>query len=468
MSEIAGAFERHPDYTAEIADEWRLMRDAYRGEVEIKRRGEIYLPMPSGYKHHPGGLDVGIAMYNAYRKRARFPEIVASAIRGMVGIAHGQEWQIELPSALMPLWENSDGKGLPLEALCKRVTKELLITGRQALMADAPPEGGDIYLASYTAEEVVNWSENDDFYVLREEINERDGEVWTKAIRKRVLELEDGRYVQRVYIDDQLVAEYQPRARGGRALDMIPIVIGGAMDLDLTPDTPPLMGVARAAVAHYQLNADYRNQLFMSGQETFVLHNVEEAPPVVGAGVIIALQAEDGTKDTRAEYVGPSGVGIDAHVTAMDREQQAAIKSGAQLFDNSKSNTQESGEARRLRFSAETATLSSIVGASATILERTLKQAAIMAGANPDEVVVSPPQNLLEGRLDPQEITALLAAWKDGGISYQTLYENLQRGRIASPERDHEEEGAALDNEGEGDATPPNPASLAALQSLQQ
>ena len=444
MSEIAGAFERHPDYTAEIADEWRLMRDAYRGEVEIKRRGEIYLPMPSGYKHHPGGIDVGIAMYNAYRKRARFPEIVSSAIRGMVGIAHGQEWQIEMPDALMYLWENSDGKGLPLEALSKRITKELLITGRYALLADAPPEGGDIYLAGYTAEEVINWSEDDDFYVLREEIYERSGEVWTQAIRKRALELEDGRYVQRVYIDGVLEAEYQPRARGGSAIEMIPLTIGGAMDLDLKPDTPPLIGVGRAAIAHYQLNADYRNQLYMSGQETFVLHNVEEPPAVVGAGVVISLQAADGTKDTRAEYVGPSGVGIDAHVTAMDREQQSAVRSGAQLFDNSKGNAQESGQARRLRFSAETATLSSIAGASATILERTLKQAAIMAGANPDEVIVSPPQNLLEGRLDPQEITALLAAWKDGGISYQTLYENLQRGRIASPERDHEEESGLL------------------------
>lgn len=433
----------HPDYTVEVVDEWRLMRHAYRGESAIKREGERYLPMPSGYKFHPGGSDIGAQMYAAYKARARYPEIVSNAIRSMVGIAHGQEWQIEMPAALEPLWENSDGKGLPMEALSRRITMELLITGRYALMVDAPPNGGDIYLAGYAAEEVINWSDDDDYYVLREVVRERSGMGWTDVIKTRELELVGGRYVQRVYMDGTLTEEYEPRARGGAALSMIPLTLGGAMDLDMKPDAPPLIGVARACLAHYQLNADYRLQLYMSGQETLVLHNVETPPKVIGAGVVVSLQASDGSKDTRAEYVGPSGVGIDAHVTAMDREQMSAVRSGAQLFDNTPRG-QESGEARRLRFSAETATLTSIVGASAMILERTLKQAAIMAGANPDDVVVTPPANLLEGRLDPQEITALVASWAGGAISYETLYENLQRGRIASMERDAAGELAAI------------------------
>ncbi len=439
--------DTHPDYNSDILEEWRTMRDCWRGEIAIKKRGEVYLPMPSGFRHHPAGPDVGLQMYGAYRNRARFPEIVASAIRGMIGIAHAQEWQMDMPNALMPLWENSDGKGLPLEALSKRITMELLITGRYGLLADAPPEGGDIYLAGYRAEDIINWSDDDDFYALEETIQERAGESWTDVKRKRVLELVDGRYVQRIYDDGTLIAEYQPRARGGAALDMIPLTIGGAMDLDLTPDTPPLMGVARAAIAGYQLNADYRHQLYMSGQETLFVHNATETPQVIGAGVVVALQSAEVGKDTRAEYVGPKGTGIDAHVTAMEREHAAAARSGAQLFDNSP-RAQESGEARRLRFSAETATLSSIVGASALILERTLKQAAIMTGANPDDVVVTPPQNLLEGRLEPQEMQAINQLWQAGSLSYQTLYENLQRGRIASPERDYEAELALIASEG--------------------
>jgi len=438
----------HPEYTSAIAEEWRIMRDAYRGESAIKDRGERYLPMPSGFKFHPGGPEVRDAMYDAYMKRARFPEIVTNAIRGMVGIAHSQDWQIDLPAALEPMRENSDGKGLPIANMSRRITTELLITGRYGVLADAPANGGDIYLVGYTAEQIANWSEYDDFYSLVEVIYDRIGEGWTDVTKKRVLELIEGRYVQRVYMDGALVEEYEPRARGGSALDMIPITVGGAMDMDLTPDTPPLIGVARAAVAHYQINADYRLQLYMSGQETLVVHNATEVPSVVGAGVVLSLEAADGTKDSKAEYIGPSGVGLDAHVTAMDREQMAAIKSGAQLFDNTERG-QESGAARRLRFSAETATLSSIVSASGAILERVLKQAAIMAGANPDDVAVLPPENLMEGRLEPAELQSLVAAWRDGAMSWPTLYENLQRGRIARMDREAEDEERMLVDEGD-------------------
>jgi len=436
--------DRHPEYTSEILLEWELMRDAWRGESAIKKRGQRYLRPLDGWAERSDG---GLAKYSKFIYNARFPEIVSSAIRGMVGIAHQQEWQMDMPNALMPLWENSDGKGLPLEALSKRITMELLITGRYGLLADAPPEGGDIYRAGYRAEDIINWSDDDDFYALEETIRERTGETWFNVKRRRVLELVEGRYVQRIYDDGALIAEYQPRARGGAALDMIPLTIGGAMDLDLTPDTPPLIGVARAAVASYQLNALYRNALELGVSSTLVGIDIQTPPTAIGPGVYIDIKSSDVNKSADLKYVTPEGLEIDALVTAMDREKAAAVQSGAQLFDNTP-RTQESGEARRLRFSAETATLASIVGASALILERTLKQAAIMTGADPDEVVIQPPQNLLEGRLDPQEMLALRQLWDGGALSYQTLYENLQRGRVASPERDYEAELALIASEG--------------------
>lgn len=433
------SFDTHPEYTIDIVNEWRLMRDSYRGESAIKRARQRYLRPLNGWTERTDG---GASKYEAFLFNARFPEIVSASIRGMVGIAHGQEWQIDLPEGLMPLWENSDGKGLPLEALSKRVTTELLITGRCGLLVDAPPQSGDLYIWPYEAEQIINWSEDDDFYVLRELIFERTGETWTEKVRKRVLSLEDGRYVQRVYIDDTLVEEYQPRASGERPLEMIPLVIGGAMDLDLKPDTPPLIGVARAALSHYQINALYRNALELGVSSTLVGIDIETPPTAIGPGVYVDIKSTEQGRSADLKYITPEGLEVDALVTAMDREQASAARSGAQLFDNTKGSGQESGEARRLRFSAETATLQSIVTASATILERSLKQAAIMSGSNPDDVVVKAPDNLLEGRLSGQEVTALVQAWQAGAFSYPTLYENLQRGRVASMERDYEQEAA--------------------------
>lgn len=432
----------HPEYTADRQREWKLMRHAYEGESAIKRQGEIYLPKPTGWA---AMSDAGVAMYNAYMCRARFPEITSNAIRGMVGVLHGQDWQVEIPG-IEYMYERATKDGLPLETFMKRVTTELLITGRYAVLAEAPDgEGGDPYLAGYAAESLINWDEMQNFYVVQETVNRRDGFKWSQVVQARALELIDGRYVQRVYEDNELVSEVSPIARGGRPLDFVPIAIGGAMDMDLKPDTSPLIGVARAAVAHYQEYADYRLALFMAYQDTLVIHNAAETPKAVGAGVVISLKSAEVGKDTRAEYVSPSGTSIEAHERAMDREHQAATRSGAAMFDNTP-RTQESGEARRLRFSAETATLQSIAGSTAAIIEKSLRNVARMAGIeNTDAIVVKPPQNLLEGRLEGQEVAALVSAWEKGAFGYETLYENLQRGRVASMERDADEEQALIE-----------------------
>lgn len=229
------AIDTHPDYRAEVVEEWRLMRDAYRGESAIKRQGKKYLRPLNGWGSRTDG---GVSKYELFIFNARFPEIVANSIRAMVGIAHGQEWHIEMPAALEYLWENSDGKGFPLEAMSKRITTEILTTGRYTLLVDAPKGGGDIYLAGYTAEELVNWSEDNDFYVLREVVRVRNGMLWTDVIKTRELVIESGRYVQRVYDDGALSDTFYPSARGGAALTSIPIAIGGAMDVDLK-QTPP-------------------------------------------------------------------------------------------------------------------------------------------------------------------------------------------------------------------------------------
>jgi hypothetical protein len=433
----------HPEYTADRQLEWKLMRHAFEGESAIKRQGEIYLPKPVGW----GGMsDGGKAMYDAYIRRARFPEITASAIRGMVGVLHSQDWQVDIPPGLEYLHERATKDGLPLEVFMKRITTELLTTGRYAVLAEAPEgEGGDPYLAGYTAESLINWDELQNFYVVQETVNRRDGFKWSQVVQARALELIDGRYVQRVYEDNELVSEIAPIARGGRTIDFVPIAIGGAMDMDLKPDTPPLIGVARAALAHYQIYADYRLAMFMAYQATMVVKNATEVPRAVGAGVVISLESSEIGKDADAYYIAPPPEPIAAHERGMDREQQAATRSGAQMFDNTPKG-QESGEARRLRFSAETANLQSVAGSSAAIAEKALRNAARMAGIDAvDDIIVKPPQNLLEGRLDGQEIASLVSAWEKGAFGYETLYENLQRGRIASMERDASDEQALID-----------------------
>ena len=430
---------RHPDYTAERKIEWETMRDCYAGETCIKSARDKYLPSPPGWKRD---LVNGPTFYQNYLQRARFPEIPSSAIRGMVGVLHGQQWQIDLPSALEYLREASTCDNLPLEAFSRRISLELLITGRYSVLAEVSQDGGEPYLCGYATESLVNWDDN--FYLLQENQPVRKGFEWDTVTRSRLLTIDDaGNYMQEIYIKNELQERVVPTTRDGVGIKSIPIAVGGAIDMRVSPDVPPLIGVSRAAIASYQLYADYRHGLFMSNQDTLFLTDVTKTDLLMGSGIVNFIQSSSVDRQAKVEFISPSGQSTEAHERAMDREALSAVRSGAQLFDNTPRG-QESGAARRLRFAAETANLQSIANSSAAILEKSLKNIAIMLGANPDECAVLPPQNMLEGRLEATEVSALIAAWQSGGIAFDTLFENLQRGRIASPDRTADEEDALI------------------------
>lgn len=442
---MAGVDSKHPDWT-DRAEEWSVMRACARGEVAVKAAGEDYLPMPSGFR---AMVDGGRAMFAAYMKRAQFSEILAPTIRGMIGVIHRTEAQIEMPAAMEGLWERATADGLPLEALHRRITAELLLVGRYALLADASTEGSDLpWLAGYTAEALINWSPERDFFVLDESGLVRDGFQWRQRRAYRVLRLEGGRYEVETYTNEERdEGPRQPTARGGAGLEAIPLVVMGPQDLSVTPEEPPLIGVARAALAMYRLDADYRHQLFMSGQETLVIIN-GDAPAAVGAGVVLTLKASRDDHAPDAKYVGPSGTGIAAHRQAILDERDNAAAAGARLFDSEKRSA-ESGDALRIRYAAQTATLTSIALASAQGLEKALRHIAVMIGANPEEVVVRPNLSFIEAGLSPQDAKALMELWTGGAISYPTFYEALQRGELASAERDHEAEYELIEAEGD-------------------
>lgn len=430
---------KHPEYTTTRSAEWRLCADAFNGESAIKAGGETYLPKPSGYATHTDG---GVAAYAAYKMRAQFPDVMAASIGAMIGIIHAEDTEVEMPSGLDFLRESVDGSNTTLEDFHKRITRHLLTAGRCGVLADAPVGGGNPYLAAYAAPTIINWDES--FAVLDESGTVRSGFDWDEETKYRVLQMVDGRYEQTVYVGDDgtEVEDVSPSKQGGGALDYFPFVIAGSRELSNSIETPPLIGVARAALAMYQLSADRRLQLYMSGQETLVAIN-GDAPKAVGAGVVHEMHGtESMTPDLK--YVSPTCSGIAAHKEAIDDAKGQAIQSGARLFEQS-GQAQESGEARAMRFRSETANLQTIAQSSCAALERGLRGCAVMLGLNPDEVVVTPPKDLLDATITPEQAAALWQIVKERGLSYETFYEKVQRGGIASQERTADDEFALID-----------------------
>lgn len=425
----------HPSLSAERRAEWYLMRDAMDGEALMKSRAEVYLPKPDGFKNNPA---IENTLYHRYKSYATFPNILAPTVAAMIGIIHAKEIKVDIPDAMMYLWEDADGNGLPLEAFHRRITRELLVIGAYGVLADAPRDGGNPYLVGYRRDKLINWDH--DWWVLDETAMKRDGFVWEQVERYMVLGFGDRGYLP-LLLDEygNLIEEIEVKARGGGVLPRIPFTVATAVDLSPRIEAPPLIGVANAALAMYQLSADYRWQLYMSGQETLVAIN-GDGPERVGAGVVHVMHGGEGlTPDLR--YVSPTCSGIEAHRIAMQEQATMAQHAGARLVDTSRA--QESGEARRLRFASETATLTSIAINSCALLERSLRNVAMLMGLGETaeaNIVVHPPQDLLDGTITPQDAEALARIWQSGGMSWDTYYANLQRGGIASPERSAEEE----------------------------
>ena len=443
---------KHPLY-AEFVQDWRLMRDCAAGQRKVKERGFDYLPATSGMIEDGALLadrnTVGYRAYDAYRKRARFPDATSEAIAALLGAMHRKPPMIELPAALEPLRERATPQGESLAVLLQRINEEQLTTGRCGLLGDVigtGPRAGETYIAKYDAEDVINWDHGQrgtdgehvlNLVVLNESANRRvaGGFDWEVVQQHRVLilgELEAneaaGTYMVGVFVDD---ADFNPEALTvptirGQTLDRIPFVFVNAVDVVPDPAKPPLLGLADLCVGIYQGEADYRLALFMQGQDTLVVIGGTPAPEGeklrVGANARIDLP-----QNGDAKYIGTSAEGIAEMREALRFDKQEAGQKGAQLMD-SVSRERESGEALTVRVAARTATLNRVATAGAFALQSVLRVLAGWAGADPEQVVVVPNLDFADETMGGQELAQLMGAKTMGApISLESVHALMAR-----------------------------------------
>lgn len=439
---------KHPRYL-EFAPRWGLMRDSAAGEDQIKAKGTSYLPMKSGNAVIENPVEKA-RVYDLYKTRAEFPEVVAPTIRGAVGVMLVKPANVELPEALEHLRERATLDGLTLDALHRRIGMEVMTTGRYGLLPGLTSNGTP-YLSGYVAESIINWdtaSGVPDYVVLDETAPVRDKVTgrWSTATKLRECMVHDGVYMARewVRIDDEWVAgeEMAATTPRGAGLDFLPFVFVGSLDLTPDPDDVPLYGLAKLAVRIYRMDADYSFSLHMTSEPTPVAIGFDDpvsaiqegyAPKTLGSSVLWILP-----KGGDAKYLEFSGPGLEKQANAIQDALDRAAQFGAQVLQSGQS--AESGEALKLRAASQTATLTGIAQTTAAGLEKALRNIAIWIGANPDEVVVTPNLEFFERRMSAQEIQALVAAWQSGAMSHRALFERLQQGGVIHEDKTYEDE----------------------------
>ena len=455
----------HPQH-AEMKPDWVLMRDSYRGERAVKNKSNLYLHPTSSQVldgWNKGSTHSGQIAYDAYKQRARFPNYVREAVQMAIGMMHSQPAKITLPKAMENIVSS---KGEPLEVLLRRINLEQLITGRVGLMADLPtdpsPDRDVPYLVTYPVERVQNWDDGEveglvpqvlNLVVLDEsEFERRNNFDWTMEEKHRVLIIgeiqeneSEGVYKQGVITSKENfdITLLKAPTWKGRTLSKIPFLVINSCDLTTDVDEPPLLDLGRMCMTIYRGDADYRQNLFMQGQDTLVTIGMaidEDETVRTGAGSRL-----DVPMGGDAKYVGVTSQGLKEQREALDRLEGRASSMGAQTLDTT-SRERESGDSLRIRIAARTADMNQIVDTGAAGLQHVLRIAAEWMGEDPNEVSVKPNKEFGEMPLTGQTMVEMTTARNAGWpISARTLHDISRKRRMT--DMTYDEEVAAAESE---------------------
>lgn len=502
----------HPFYS-EYKEDWMMMRDLYRGERAVKRRGQLYLPATTGMHIDGLGYDnihkpkPGQRAYDSYLKRAFFQDLVKEGVEALIGMMHQKPATFELPDAMQPLVEKCTLTGEGLQEVLRNINTEQLTEGRVGILADLPaaplvpaPQGSSAppilpYIALYNAEDMVNWDAGDteegqrtlNLVVLNESgFMRSDDFTWRELLKYRVLQLGpimtdevEGQYSMGVFSNHEgannLVydekAMKSPMLRGA-TMDEIPFVFINTKDICADPDEPPLLGLGRLALAIYRGDADYRQSLFMTGQDTLVVTGAvvnkdgtqNDDALRIGAGARIDVEIGGDAK-----FIGVTANGLSEQRQSLQNDRALAAQKAGNLIQPGPSKQDESGEALKTRITAQTATLNQIANTGAKGLENLLKMVATWMGlpaATIATIKVTPNLEFADFALVAADIVQLMTAKSLGApLSKESVHGIMVERGIT--QMTFEDETAAIEDEAPdlpkttpGALLPPGPNNL--------
>lgn len=444
----------HPDYSEKMR-RVEFVRDMCSDEFTVKDKGVKYLPAAFA-EEEPD-------RYRAYKDRAFLLGATGKTKRDMIGAAFRKPAAYELPDALLPLVDNFDGGGNGIEAVNKSGVDNVLQAGRHGILIDYPSvEDGMTaeqearlnlmpYAAEYRAEAIDNHTK--ELIFGREMFTMIKLVEWLKVpsdefsftLKKtyRVLRLRspeqaseilggsfsDYVYTQALYDEGEtaLTPEYAPRkpssVRGvGATFNYIPFFM---VDLDRIP----LMDIAVVNRSHYQVSADYRENLHTHGQQTLGIRTSMSWEQFQTAN-------PDGIKvgATKGHFLGESG-GFETTSApessslnkALDDLQKQMESMGAKLMTEGGEKTAEEA---RINASSQTSALDMVVSLWDSVVNAALKACAEYKAVDPELVSYTMNRDYYDTTLSAQEAGAIVTIKDSGAIAVKDMRYMLRTGRI--------------------------------------
>lgn len=417
---------RHPEHIAREA-RWQAMDDALGEEEVVKGAGTRHLPKTGGMERN----DRDGSQYEAYKARARFPEVTSGALSGIVGLI----FEKDPVGASDEIITNAGQTNLEL---ARDALRGVASKGREVLVVDAPDAslgGGSPFITRYRAEDLINWKADAtnpaalNLAVFREYRDAGGRYAHEHAIEyRRFMRLPSGRVEvtrwRRVDEEDELLED--PRVLPIREM---PIFVLGSIDLMPPCDPVPLLPVARAAFAYYRKSAVREHGLYLTGQPTPWVRGVTEDQykailrQGIGSSAFWYLGQEG-----FAGFLEVGAEGLRELKEAMDEELVLAQAHSVELVQ--RGDTAESGRSIAMRAMMRHASIYSMADAVSIGVTRAQRLRARWAGeAEPEDFALR--TEFASDYASAQMVSALDRAINSGNAPRSAMFEEIRRARLS-------------------------------------
>lgn len=439
----------HPDYGL-TWHEWATIADVCAGTTSVKRKATIYLPKLT---------DQTDEEYKAMQTRAVFFNATKRTKDALSGLLMRKQPVITTPEGeteAQPLLADIDMAGASILQWIRSLADAMVSTGRMVTVIDYNQENARPYMVSYHALDVLNWATGLvdgrrilTLLIVRESEEILDGFTVTKKDRYRSYRIVDGAVLYRTWQDGDNAgyeaAQDKPMLRRGKPLKRIPAVFHNASHLGPEIGEAPLYDVAEINLSHYRTSCDLENGRHIAGLPTPWATGVDDSNQVLTLGTTKMMTCEK--PEAKFGFLEFTGQGLDSLTKALEeKERQMAILGARLLFDAKKD--AESFDTVKLRAASETAALGNIAGHLTVTITEALQWFYWWQGTEEDHSAIkaSVVMNLdfVDTSMDAATLQALVAAFQQNALSFDTFFHKLKEGEIYPDGWDLEREAAAI------------------------
>jgi hypothetical protein len=246
-----------------------------------------------------------------------------------------------------------------------------------------------------------------------------------------------------------LISESFP-ARGGVTLGRIPFVFHGPNNHLPAIDQCPMESMADLNLSHYRDAADHAHGLHFVALPTPTARGFGEDAEKLPIGPEIAWVSDK--QYAQAAYLEFSGTGLTAFVTSMEKKEERMAGLGARMFDAPKGRQgAEAYDTVHIRQTGETVTLVNVAIALIQSGGDVLQWAAwwfdrgsVAPEQLAEQAAVEISTEFIQTDVQPDALTALVAAWTGQAISRRTMYYRLDKSEFYPPDWSYDDEVKAI------------------------